>query len=450
VLCAQYMLNLSFDFRIIFRNMTRLACLLALLVTIRASSLAVASEVTFNKDVLPILEKNCQVCHRPGEIGPMSFISYESTRPWAKAIKEAVLTRKMPPWFADPEVGHFANERKLSSTEIQTLVDWADSGAYEGTFRKQTPKQWTQGWNINPDVIYEMPKPYTIPENGVLDYIYILLPAKFPRDTWIVDGEIQPGNRSAVHHASVIVRPPGSSWLKDARVGEPYIPPKTGPVAVENFNAPQDWLLGYVPGMSPQRNFDPEQKAGRRIPAGSDIFLELHYTGNGKRTEDITRVGLVVAKDPPARQALNLVVYDTSFEIPPHEALKIGTTWAILNDPVTLVYLQPHLHMRGTGMEILATYPDGRSETLLRVPRYNYMWQVVYILEKPLKLPKGTRIDVSATWDNSVNNKFNPDPSRTVRVGQQIWDEMLVAILGVTTNTETEPGKALTMGWNVR
>jgi hypothetical protein len=419
--------------------------------TIRGAALAAPAAVTFNKDVLPILQKNCQVCHRPGEIGPMSFLTYEGTRPWAKAIKEAVLSRKMPPWFADPEVGHFINERMLSEADVKTLVDWVDGGAPEGTSKsKPAPLQWTDGWNIKPDVVYEMPKPYIVPASGVLDYIYILLPAKFPRDTWIVDGEIKPGNRSAVHHASVIVRPPGSAWLKDAKVGEPHIPPKTGEVAFTNFNARNDWLLGYVPGMAPQRYFYPGKDAGRMIPAGSDIFLEVHYTGNGRNSEDQTKIGFVLAKEPPGKQLLNLVVYDTSFEIPPNTSDHTGNAWAVLSEPVTLVYMQPHLHLRGTSMDIKVTYPDGRSETLLRVPRYNYQWQVIYVRDKPLKLPKGSRIDVSASWDNSANNRFNPDPTKTVRSGQQAWDEMLVSILGVTVDRKVDPGKILTMSWNVR
>lgn len=381
----------------------------------------------------------------------MSFLTYEATRPWAKAIKEAVLTKKMPPWFADPEVGRFANDRRLSNEDIKTLADWVDRGAPEGTPRsKPAAKQWTSGWNIKPDVVYEMPKPYTIPASGVLDYIYILLPAKFPKDAWIIDGEIQPGNRSAVHHASVIVRPPGSAWLKEARVGEPHIPPKTGEVAFTNFNSRNDWLLGYVPGMDPQRYFYPEKDAGRLIPAGSDIFLEIHYAGNGKQSVDQTKVGLVLAREPPAKQLLNLVLYDTSFEIPPNVSDHTGNTWAILNEPVTLLYMQPHLHLRGTRMVIQVTYPDGRFETLLRVPGYNYQWQVIYVRDKPLKLPRGTRIDVSASWNNSANNKFNPDPSQTVRSGQQAWEEMLVSILGVTVDKSVDPAKILTMRWNVR
>jgi hypothetical protein len=418
---------------------------------ITTTVVAAPDPATFNKHVLPILQKHCQACHRPGEIGPMSFLTYEATRPWAKAIKEAVLTRKMPPWFADPEIGHFANERKLSKADIKTFVDWVDGGAPEGSSQsKPVPIKWTDGWNLKPDVVYEMPGAYPIPPAGVLDYIYILLPAKFPRDTWVVDGEIQPGNRSAVHHASVIVRPPGSAWLKDAKTGEPHIPPKTGEVALTNFNSRNEWLMGYVPGMAPQRNFSPDKGAGRMIPAGSDIFLEIHYTGTGKTTEDRTRVGLVLAKERPGKQLLNLVLYDNNFVIPPNVPDHTANTWAILNEPVTLVYLQPHLHLRGAKMDIKVTYPDGRSETLLRVPQYNYQWQLIYIRDKPLKLPKGTRIDAIATWDNSANNKFNPDPSQTVRAGQQAWDEMLVSILGVTAERNVDPGKVFTMWWNLR
>src|SRR5712671_3904903 len=189
------------------------------LLWMRTMAFAAPDNVTFNKDVLPILQKNCQSCHRPGEIGPMSFLTYDGTRPWATAIKEAVLTRKMPPWFADPHVGHFSNERKLDDHDIKTLVAWVNGGAPEGNPKdKPAASQWTDGWNIKPDVIYEMPRPVVVPEHGAVDYIYILLPVKFPKDTWIMDGEIQPGNRSAVHHASVIVRPPGSIWLKDANV----------------------------------------------------------------------------------------------------------------------------------------------------------------------------------------------------------------------------------------
>jgi hypothetical protein len=294
-----------------------------------------------------------------------------------------------------------------------------------------------------------MPKSYTVPAKAAVDYIYILLPATFDKDTWIADGEIRPGNRSVVHHASLIVRPPGSQWMKDAKVGEPYIPPKNTDRAVTNAEAPSnmqnDWFLGYVPGMHPQRYFYPEKGAGRMIPAGSSIFLEMHYTASGRETVDQTKVGFVLAKQPPAKRLLNLMVMEFNFEIPPNAGDHPGTTWAILNEPATLIYTQPHLHMRGIDMDIKVTYPDGRSEMLVSVPRYNYLWQTIYVQDKPIELPKGTRIDVSAHWDNSANNKFNPDPTKTVRWGDQSWDEMLVAFVGVTVDRNVDPKKILSM-----
>ncbi len=160
--------------------------------------------VTFNKDVLPILQKNCQVCHRPGEVGPMPFLTYEGTRPWAKAMKEAVLTKKMPPWFADPKYGHYANDRRLADPDIKTLVAWVDAGAPEGDAKdKPAPVQWNDGWNIKPDVVFEVAKPYTVPASGTVDYTYFVIPTGFTKDTWVIDGEVRPGNRSVVHHATM-------------------------------------------------------------------------------------------------------------------------------------------------------------------------------------------------------------------------------------------------------
>ena len=190
-----------------------------------------ASNVTFNKDVLPILQKNCQTCHRPGEIGPMAFLNYEGTRPWAKSIKQAVLTKQMPPWFADPRYGHFANERKLSDADIKTVVAWVDAGAPEGNAKDMPrPIVWTEGWNIKPDLTFQLSEPYTVPKTGTIQYTYFIVPSGLTKDTWVTDAEVRAGNRSVVHHASVYIRPPGSAWLKDAPIGEAYVPPARGPL----------------------------------------------------------------------------------------------------------------------------------------------------------------------------------------------------------------------------
>jgi len=419
-----------------------------------ASAFAQASpdRVTFNRDVLAILQKNCQTCHRPGEIGPMSFLTYESTRPWAKAMKEAVVTKKMPPWFADPRFGHFENERRLSDLDIKKIADWVDAGAPEGDSKdKPADVQWNDGWNIKPDVVFEMPKPYTVQATGTIDYVYFLLPNKFTRDTWIMDAEVRPGNRSVAHHASVIIRPPGSQWMKDAKVGEAYIPPrKPEGQAIDNVpgsqaNQQMEWFVGYVPGMYPQRYFYPERGAGRMIAAGSDVFIEMHYTANGKESQDQTKVGFVTAKEPPRKQLVNLMLIDFNFEIPPGAPNHPGHTWATLNEAATLVYSQPHLHMRGKDMEIKLTYPTGESRTLVSVPRYSYLWQTIYVQEEAIQLPKGTRIDVYAHWDNSANNPHGADPTKTVRWGDQSWDEMLVAFVGVIVDPKTDAKKLITM-----
>ena len=190
-----------------------------------------STQVTFNKDILPILQKNCQSCHRPGEIGPMPLLSYENTRPWAKAIKAAVLSRKMPPWFADPAYGHFLNDRRLGEEDMRKIATWVDAGAPEGDppegnpANKPAPVAWPDGWNIKPDAVFQMPDPYKIPATGTLDYIYIVIPTGFPRDTWVTAAEIRPSNRAIVHHILAVVRPPGSLWMKDAKPFVPYIPP---------------------------------------------------------------------------------------------------------------------------------------------------------------------------------------------------------------------------------
>ena len=417
-----------------------------------------ASNVTFNKDVLPILQKNCQACHRPGEIGPMPLLTYEGTRPWAKAIKSAVLTGKMPPWFADPRYGHFANDRRLSDTDIARLAAWVDAGAPEGDAKdKPAPLEWTEGWNIQPNVVFSMPKPYTVPQTGTIEYTYFVVPTGFTQDTWIADAEIRPGNRAVVHHVSVYVRPPGSSWMKDAKPGEAYVPPKRGPGGVSAPEAraaaeaagrgANEWFVGYVPGIQPQRYFVPEMQAAKLIPAGSDIVFELHYTANGKAPgDDQSKVGFVLAKQPPKYRLLTIGVADATFAIPPGDPNYEGHASATFNQPVTVIYLQPHMHMRGKDMEMRFEYPTGESETMLKVPNYSYLWQTIYYEKEPLQVPKDTRVAVTAHWDNSANNPLNPDPTATVRWGDQSWDEMLVPFVGVLVDRDADPAKVMRRG----
>ena len=343
---------------------------------IAAVAAMAAPEVTFNRDVLPILQKNCQSCHRPGEIGPIPLLTYSEARPWAKAIKTAVVTKKMPPWFADPRYGHFANDRSLSAHDVETLSAWADVGAPEGNPKDQpAPVRWTDGWNIHPDVVISMQKPYAVPAKGTVLYTYFVVPTGFTKDTWVLDAEVRPGNRAVVHHASVHIRPPGSKWMKDAKVGEPYIPPGSDgspapPAPVDpNVDQSNEWLLGYVPGTQSQTYFDLEHKAAKLIPAGSDVVFEMHYTANGKEAVDQTKVGFVLAKEPPAYRLLTVPVFDDSFTIPPGDPNHEAHALAEFKEPVQLIYSQPHMRLRGKDMDIALHYPTGESETILSVPR---------------------------------------------------------------------------------
>ncbi len=435
--------------------MTRFIALGVLTGSVALAATAASSDVTFNRDILPILQTNCQSCHRPGEIGPMPLLTYEGTRPWAKAIKAAVAARKMPPWFADPKFGHFANDRRLGDDDIAKIVAWVDAGAPEGDAKdKPAPVAWMDGWNIKPDAVFAMPKAYTVPKTGTIEYTYFVIPSGFTQDTWVEDAEIRPGNRSVVHHVSVYIRPPGSQWLKDApRDGSAYVPPGRGAQGVSlpkqdaappSGPAQNEWFVGYVPGIQPQRYFVPEMSSAKLIPAGSDIVFELHYTANGKEAgDDQSKVGFIFAKQPPKYRLLTIGVADAAFAIPPGDPNYEAQANATFAQPVTVIYLQPHMHLRGKDMEIKFQYPTGESETMLSVPHYSYLWQTIYYEQNPLAVPKGTRVNVVAHWDNSPNNPLNPDPAATIRWGDQSWDEMLVPFVGVLVDRDADPGKVM-------
>ena len=374
----------------------------------------------------------------------MPLMDYAAVRPWAKAIKEAVLSRKMPPWFADPHYGHFANDSRLSEADIATLVGWVDNGAPEGAAQdKPAPVRWKEGWNIRPDAILERPYPYTVPAKGPLQYAYIVIPTGFTQDTWVTAGEIRPRARSVVHHMNAIVRPPGNAWLRDAKPGVPYLPDATAHDGQPDSTDPQaglidasdEYLVGYAPGMQAQR-FD-EDRSAKLIPAGADIVLQIHYTANGKyAVQDQARIGLTLAKEPPARRFYSATALSWHWEIPPGDPNYEGHAKMTFGEPAELVFIQPHMHLRGKDMTVRLTYPTGESETILSVPRFNFAWQVIYYLSRPLQLPMGTRVEITAHWDNSANNPYNPDPSKSVKWGNQSWDEMLSANMGVIVDRD--------------
>jgi hypothetical protein len=408
----------------------------------------VSSSVTFNKDVLPVLQKNCQTCHRPGETAPASFLSYESTRPWAKAIKTAVLSKKMPPWFADPHVGKFANDRSLSEADIHTLVSWVDAGAPEGDAKDAPrPLEWVEGWRIGqPDVVLSMPIEYKVPASGTIDYQYIVIPTGFTEDKYVQVAEARPGNTKLVHHIIAFVREPGNPWMKDAKPGVAYVPkePELSPedqkkqeeaeAKLPGIPFPGDFLVAYAPGTVPE-----VIKPGRAklIKAGSDLVLQMHYTADGSAGTDISRIGLVFSKTPPAERMLTINSANVVFSLPPGAPDTQVNSKMTLQQDATLVNLLPHMHFRGASFEYRATYPDGTKEVLLRVPHYDFNWQLTYDLVSEKKLPKGTLIECEAHFDNSPNNRFNPDPTKEVHYGEQTWEEMMIGFFDVAVPMQT-------------
>jgi len=409
---------------------------------ITAAALAATNSsapVTFNKDVLPLLQKNCQGCHRPGEIAPMSLLTYSDARPWAKAIKAAVVTQKMPPWFADPKVGHFSNDRRLSESQIQTLVSWADNGAPEGDAKdRPAPLQFQAGWNLKPDMVIEMPSEFKLPATGTIDYQYILVKGNITEDLWIKSAEMRPSNSAVLHHGKVWVRPPGSHWMERATPGVPY---STG-MGRNSVGEGNDIIGKFNPGLGAQ-SFDVDGSA-KLIPKGSDFVFELHYTTTGKPETDTSRVGLVLAKSAPLTRyyfspgtpaALNMT-------IPAGESNVEVVSESTVGSEVKLVYVQPHMHLRGKDYELRVVYPSGEKETVFK-GKFDFNWQLGYDLAKPLVLPKGTRLIGIAHYDNSANNPFNPDPTKEIHWGPQNWDEMQSVFLGFVFDVNTDIAKVL-------
>jgi hypothetical protein len=434
--------------------MMKRSVLLCLATSAAASALFAAStgpsNVTFYKDVLPVLQKNCQECHRAGEAGPMSFMSYAEARPWAKAMRGAVLQHTMPPWFANPAHGVFRNARVLTEKETATLVSWADQGAPEGNVKDAPPpRSFVAGWNIGqPDLVLSIPRAFEVPARGTIEYQYVVIPTGFTEDRWVDMAEVRPGNRTMNHHTIAFVRPPGVKWLTELKPGEFYVPPKADRGARRKENAEQkpsedgansfgvELLVGYAPGLQP--TLTPEGTA-KLIPAGSDIVLQLHYTTTGTAGTDLTSIGLKFAKQAPKYRQYTVNATNNKFAIPPNDPAYEVTSSMTLQEDSKLIWLMPHMHVRGKDFVYQAVYPTGEKEILLEVPRYDFSWQLGYVLKDLKVLPKGTRIECTAHFDNSANNKANPDPSKEVRWGDQTWEEMMIGWFDVAIDPKMNP-----------
>jgi mono/diheme cytochrome c family protein len=430
--------------------------------------------VTFSKDVAPIFFKNCAECHRPGESAPMSLLSYKDARPWAKSIREKVVSRDMPPWHADPNTGQFSNDRRLTEAEIETIKAWVDRQAPEGDPRDLPPQpEIVEGWKIGkPDMVLRMPEEFTLGATGPDEYHFFEIDPGFTEDKYVQMAETRPGNRRIVHHINVFIVPPppgGSPQQKLTREEserlriqaakdsifqregfvirvKPDVPVYDDGCGLQTGGGGDRpdgdgqrtwgaWLGGFVPGTSVMRL---EPGTVKRIPAGSKIVLNLHYSKTtGKVEKDRSMVGLIFAKKPPQKESLTRLITNHYFQIPPGaENHKVTACWTAKDD-IHLVTAAPHMHYRGKAMEIRAFYPDGRSETLVNVPRYDFSWQTIYHFKRPIAIPRGTRLMLTAYYDNSGRNKYNPDPKQPVRWGDATYDEMLMGLFEYTMDTQS-------------
>jgi len=389
------------------------------------------SAPTFYKDVLPVLQDHCQSCHRSGGIAPIPLETYEQARSQAPAMAHETQMRMMPPWFADPRYGRFANDPSLAEQQIATIVAWAEAGAPGGDAHDAPPpRKWTAGWNIpQPDLVVKMPRPVPIPAHGEVEYTYEIVPTHFAQDRWVQMSEFRPGSPAHVHHAVVYIRPPDSPWLRHAPVGEPFTAstlsdPEERRQAHETTS---DLLLVYAPGSSPDQWPDGMAKF---VPAGSDLVFQMHYTTNGTADEDQTSIGLIFSKTPPKQRVVTLQLNNHALIIPPGaEDFRVEVQGTLPND-ATLLSLFPHMHLRGKRFEYDIVHDDGSAEVLLRV-NYHFHWQLSYKLAEPRLLKAGTTLRAIAWYDNSKNNPHNPDPEKTVTWGDQTSDEMMVGFFDV-------------------
>ncbi len=421
---------------------------------------------TFHKDVLPILQKNCQSCHRPGQVAPMALLSYDQVRPWARAIKTKVESRQMPPWFADTPQREFTNDASLSKADIATIAKWVDAGAPAGNSADAPPARvWPEaGWLIQPDIVIKAPE-FMVPAHppgNVIEWTTVVVPSGLTKDTWVTSMEVKPSNYAVTHHicARLVAHSPNVEYYKPYWSDKPR--DKDG-VEVKDTEAERarrttgteggrsgsqqiDGGLCYVPGTEAV-DYRPFQ-AGKLFPAGVDIEFRFHYTPNGKDVIDRTELGLTVSEVPPPNRFLSVTIQSPTdrkrFAIPPNDPNWTSPPAEVtFNTDAKLVSVMPHMHVRGKDMTYKVMYPDGRSEIAVRIAPYDFNWQLTYELAKPIELPKGSKLHVDAHYDNSAANKFNPNPNQTVYYGDMTWEEMMSPFFGVVVPSSVDPAKVM-------
>jgi mono/diheme cytochrome c family protein len=431
-------------------------------------------EVTYNKDVAPILFNNCAECHRPNDIAPMSLLNFKEVRPWARSIKEKVVNREMPPWSPDPAYGEFTNDHRLAQKDIDTVVAWVDQGAKEGNAKdlQKMPDFVTGGWEIGkPDVVLQMAEEHVVKPDDPDNYINFFIPTNFKEDVWVQAAEVHPGNRRVVHHVIAFIqtsqmmakrmeeakakgeklgkRGAGGSGLfyldgnlRRVKMDAPVMnnacdqkapggrQPGGGGAEGENEGM---LLAGFAPGTG---NTAYPPGTAKKVPAGSTLMFQMHYSAfRGSLKEavtDRTSIGLIFAKQPPDKMVITSAAANIMFKIPAGEGNHEVVACQTVPRDIQVINYMPHMHLRGKDMKYEVIYPDGKRETLLWVPKFSFNWQSVYWLKQPINIPKGTRLIVTAHFDNSTKNKYNPDPKKDVRWGDPTYDEMMIGWMDIT------------------
>ncbi|MCA9128252.1 MAG: redoxin domain-containing protein [Planctomycetales bacterium] len=383
----------------------------------RVKQTAASGEITFSKHIAPILNARCVSCHREGEIGPFTLTSYEDVLGWEDTILEVIDDRRMPPWNANPAFGHFQNDPRLTTEEIELLRSWVKNGMPPGSDDDLPPQpQFALGWRIpEPDQVFKMrDTAFRVPAEGVVEYKHFTVDPGWTEDKYICAAEARPDNRSVVHHILVYVVLPGQDKRKLDKI-----------------------LVGYAPGSVPVQF---EEGTALHIPAGSKLLFQMHYTPNGTEQSDLSYAGVCfVDKDKVTRLAQGHAAVDSEFEIPGGaDSFPVTARPFPIRRDEMLISMTPHMHLRGKSFRYEAEFPSGQREVLLDVPRYDFNWQLKYILSEPKLLPAGTKIHCSAVYDNSPNNPVNPDPTQSVRWGDQSWEEMMIGFFDTVPASPVE------------
>lgn len=369
--------------------------------------------VSYAEHIAPIINANCVVCHRPGGGAPFALDNYRRVAARAGMIAEVVSEERMPPWYAHPEWGTFANDRRLRDEEKLAILQWVASGKRPGELEQapDAPRFPDTDWQIEPDVIIEAGQEFELPATGFVPYQYVFLPYEFERDTWVQGIEVSNTNPAVLHHANLFFKPPEGRFDKD-----------------------QHFLTGKVPGGRPA---ELGEHSAIRIPKGAVLGLQIHYVTTGKPETARILVGLRFAKEPVHKRVYYKILEGKDFAIEPHASAHRVVSEDTLEADATVIALFSHMHLRGRGMDFVAHLPGGVSETLLSIPNFSFDWQLAYYVEPgTMKLPKGARLEAIAYYDNSAFNPYNPDPTATVRYGPQTVDEMMNGFIFYTRDDE--------------